>query len=202
MKQKKSNPKPRLKLGRQHLVILAVVLGAIGLLYFFKSAFIVGWVNGRPLTRSAYVGELEKLAKTQAFDSLVTKQLILNEAKKQKVSVAKSEIDDAMKNIDDRAKAQGSSLDELLTAQGISRQSVEEEVRLQKLLEKMVGQVDVGEDEITAYWNQNKDMYKDQKFEDVKDQIKDQLKQQALIGKIQELISRLQSEAKIVNWQK
>jgi FKBP-type peptidyl-prolyl cis-trans isomerase (trigger factor) len=201
MKKKKINTKLPTKLSRKYLVIVAIVIGVAGLLYFFKSAFIVGWVNGRPLTRTAYVRELEKLAKTQAFDSLVTKQLIVAEANKQNISVNRAEIDESMTNIDARAQEQGSNLDQLLAAQGISRKQVEEEVRLQKMLEKMVGAVGVSDEEVNAYWEQNKEMYPDQKLDDVKEDIKDQLTQQTMIGKIQELITRLQSEAKIVNWQ-
>lgn len=198
MPAKKSNRFPR-----QLFIYLAIALGLIGLLYYFKDQFIVAWVNGRPITRMVYVRELEKLAKNQAIDSLLTKRLIIAEAAKQKVTVAKEEIDEAMANIEKRAIAQGTSLDELLKAQGVSLQSVREEVRLQKLLEKMVGEITVSDEQISSYFDDNKTaLYKDQTLDKVKDEISEQLKQQALINKIQELIARLQTEAKIVNWQK
>ena len=119
MPAKKSN-----RLSRKHFVYLAIILGLSGLLYFFKDRFVVAWVNGKPITRIAYVRELEKLAKNQAVDSLLTKQLIIAEAAKQKITVAKEEVDEAMTNIEERAKTQGTTLDELLTAQGVSLQSV------------------------------------------------------------------------------
>lgn len=198
MPAKKSN-----RLPRKLFVYIAIALGLIGLVYFFKDQFVITWVNGRPITRIAYVRELEKLAKNQALDSLLTKQLIKDEAAKQKITVAKEEIDGAMTNIEERAKAQGTTLDELLTAQGISLASVREEVRLQKLLEKMVGEVTVAPEQIQTYFDDNlTTLYKGKTLDEVKNEIEEQLKQQELINKIQELIAKLQTEAKIVNWQK
>jgi len=146
---------------------------------------------------------LEKLAKNQAVDSLLTKQLIIAEAAKQKITVAKEEVDEAMTNIEERAKTQGTTLDELLTAQGVSLQSVREEVKLQKLLEKMVGEITVAEDQISSYFKDNQAaLYKDLTLDEVKNDISEQLKQQELINKIQELIAKLQAEAQVVKWQK
>jgi len=190
MPAKKSN-----RLSRKHFVYLAIILGLSGLLYFFKDRFVVAWVNGKPITRIAYVRELEKLAKNQAVDSLLTKQLIIAEAAKQKITVAKEEVDEA--------KTQGTTLDELLTAQGVSLQSVREEVKLQKLLEKMVGEITVAEDQISSYFKDNQAaLYKDLTLDEVKNDISEQLKQQELINKIQELIAKLQAEAQVVKWQK
>ncbi|OGD55774.1 hypothetical protein A3I57_02775 [Candidatus Beckwithbacteria bacterium RIFCSPLOWO2_02_FULL_47_23] len=198
MPAKKSN-----RLSRKHFVYLAIILGLSGLLYFFKDRFVVAWVNGKPITRIAYVRELEKLAKNQAVDSLLTKQLIIAEAAKQKITVAKEEVDEAMTNIEERAKTQGTTLDELLTAQGVSLQSVREEVKLQKLLEKMVGEITVAEDQISSYFKDNQAaLYKDLTLDEVKNDISEQLKQQELINKIQELIAKLQAEAQVVKWQK
>ena len=200
MPAKKSN---RFKFSRKLFVYLAIALGLVGLFYFFKDRFIVAWVNGKPVTRIAYVRELEKLAKNQALDSLLTKQLIKEEAAKQKVTVAKEEVDEAMNTISERATAQGTSLDELLAAQGITLASVREEVRLQKLLERMVGEITVAEEQIKTYFEDNKTtLYKDLTLEEVRDDISEQLKQQELINKIQELIGRLQAEAQVIKWQK
>lgn len=182
---------------------LAIVLGLVGLLYYFKDQFIVAWVNGRPVSRSAYVAELQRLAGNQALDSLLVKQLISAEAAKQKISVSREEVDGAVTTIEERAKEQGTSLDELLQAQNISLAAVREEVRLQKLLEKMVGPVAVGEEEVKNYFEENrKALYPDKTIDEVKEEISTQLQQEGLINKIQALISRLQAEAKVVKWLK
>jgi len=183
------------------IIIAAIVIGLAGLLFYFKNQFVIAWVNGRPITRFTYNQELQKLAKNQAIDSLLTKKLILAEAAKNKIAVKQEEIDSAIKDIDERTKAQGTNLDELLLAQGITRQALQEEIRLQKLLEKLVGEITLDEELITTYFNDNQTtLFKDKKLEEVKEEIKTQLSQQELINKIQELIARLQAEAKVVNW--
>lgn len=194
MPKKKSNRQPKL------IMLTALALGILGLLFFYKNQFVVAWVNGRPVSRLAYVRELEKLGKNQAIDSLTTKQLINAEAKNKKINVDAAEIDAAMETIAAKAKEQGTSLDELLTAQGITESMVREEVRLQKLLEKMVTVSDPTEEEINQYWKDNQLYYPDQKLEEVLEDITGQLKQQKMIGAVQELIATLQSQAKIVNW--
>ena len=195
MKQKKVNSKRRL------IIIAAIVIGLAGLLFYFKNQFIIAWVNGRPITRFAYNQELQKLAKNRAIGSLLTKKLILAEAAKNKITVKQEEIDSAIKDIDERAQAQGANLDELLQAQGVSKESLLEEIRLQKLLEKLVGEVTVNDDQISGYFKENQTiLFEGKKLDEVKDQISEQLKQQELINKIQELIARLQAEAKVVNW--
>lgn len=199
MPAKKS--KSKFTFRRQYLIYAAIILGLAGLMYYFKSQFIVAWVNGRPISRTAYVNELQKIAKNQALDGLMTKHLISAEASKNRVTVSNEEIETALAAIDERAKEQGTSLDDLLIAQGITRQSLIEEVRLQKLLEKLVGEVTVADEEITGYFDTNRELlYKDKKLDEIREEIREQLQQQAMIAKIQELIARLQSEAQIVNW--
>lgn len=190
-----------MKLPKINFKLAAVVLALAGLLYYFKSQFVVAWINGYPISRSAYVRELERLAKNQAVDSLITKRLIVAEAAKNKLTVTNEEIEAALTSIDNKAKEQGTNLEDLLTAQGVSRDSLKEEIRLQKLLEKLVGEISINDEEVEKYFDDNrKVLYLEKKFDEVKNEIKEQLKQQQLINKIQELIARLQNEAKIVNW--
>lgn len=199
-KKKLSKKLKKIKLNAKFFRYVLIGLGIVGLLYYFKGSFVVTWVNGKPITRMAYVKELEKIGKAQAVDSLVTKMLIEMEAKKQGVVVEQGEIDEAFKTIEEQAKTQGSSLDELLELQGFTKEEVAKEIRLQKTLEKLVGEDQVAEEEINEYWETNQSYYGEETFEDVKEEIKDQLKQQKQIGKMQELITRLKTEAQIVNW--
>lgn len=190
-----------MKLPKINFKLVAVILALAGLLYYFKSQFVVAWINGYPISRSAYVHELERLAKNQAMDSLITKRLIVAEAAKNKLTVTNEEIEAALISIDNKAKEQGTNLEDLLTAQGVSRDSLKEEIRLQKLLEKLVGEISINDEDVEKYFDDNrKVLYLEKKFDEVKNEIKEQLKQQQLINKIQELIARLQNEAKIVNW--
>ncbi len=74
--------KAALKFSRNHIFILAGVIIAAALLYYFRSAFVAATVNGQPISRLSLVRELEKQGGKQAMDSLITKTLIDQEAKK------------------------------------------------------------------------------------------------------------------------
>ncbi|MCX6816862.1 MAG: SurA N-terminal domain-containing protein [Candidatus Beckwithbacteria bacterium] len=136
MKTKKSQP--QLKNPRIFVIVLAI-LAFLGLLFYFKNQIVVAWVNGRPIWKLSYSQELNRLAGQQALNSVITKTLITSEAKKQKVSVANNEIQAEISRIEDLAKQQGTDLNELLTLQGMTRQDLTEDIKLNKLVEKMAG---------------------------------------------------------------
>jgi len=61
-----------------------------------------------------------------------------------------------------------------------------------------VGDENVTDEEANQYFEQNRDSFpEDAKIDEIRQDIKDQLKSQKLNGKIQELIQKLQGEAKI-----
>ena len=46
------------KAKRQKVIIGATAFGILGLLIYYKSLFVVAWVNGRPITSISFVLEL------------------------------------------------------------------------------------------------------------------------------------------------
>lgn len=178
--------------------LLAIVVIA-GLLYYFRSFFIVAIVNGQPVSRLTYMQELEREAGRQAMNTLVTKTLIEQEAKKQNVSISKKEIDDEIKRIEASLSTQGQKLDQVLGLQGINREGLEEQIRYQKLIEKMVGKdIKVTDKEITDYIEKNKDTFPQGTTESaMKTSVADQLKRQKLNDKIQTWLDSIQKKAQI-----
>ena len=185
---------------RTWLVRGAIVIGVLGLLFYFRNWFVVAWVNNRPITRVAYMSEVDRLAGQQALSTLITKKLILEEAKKRNLTVSADELNAEMTTIEGIAQQQGMSLDDLLKQQGLTRPVFLEEIRIQKLLEKMAGEVVVSETELQAYWQENQTLYPDQTFDQVKIQLTNQLKQQKISDAVQALISKLQQDANVVTW--
>lgn len=119
------------------LIVLGLAL--VGLLIYLKSLLIVAIVNNRPIFRWTYTKELNKVAGKQTLESLITKSLIDAEANKQKVKITKEELDAEIAKIEEFAKQQGADLNQLLELQGMKRQDLINDVRLQKLVEKMAG---------------------------------------------------------------
>ncbi|HEX7042949.1 MAG TPA: SurA N-terminal domain-containing protein [Patescibacteria group bacterium] len=191
-KIKANTRNPRLWIG------LAIVIVAI-LAFSFKGLFVAAVVNGQPISRLSVVEQLEKQNGKQQLDSMVTQTLITQEAQKRKVTVTQKDIDTDLTQIDEALKKQGQSLDTALAARGLSKQDLIDQIRLQKLVEKMVGSdVKVTDADVQKYIDDNKDnLPTDLSDDQLKSQVKQQLEQQQLQDKTQAFVANLQKNAKV-----
>lgn len=127
------------------IIILIVI--ALGLL---KNQFVVATVNGQPITRLELIKDLEKKQGKAALDSLITEQLILQEAKVKKIQISQTDLDQEISKIEKSITSQGQNLDELLNAQGMTRQDLTEQIKIQLILKKVVGTVEIAEKEVKS----------------------------------------------------
>jgi len=118
---------------------LAVGLALIGLLYYFKANLVVAIVNNKPVWRTNYNKEINRLAGKQALESLLVKTLIMQEAKKQKAFISDEEINNEIKQAEEYSQQQGMELDQLLELQGMKKEDLINTIKLNKLVEKMAG---------------------------------------------------------------
>jgi len=131
-----------------------------------------------------------------------TNNPIVQEAKKRKLSIPQSEIDAEMKKIEVNVSSQGSTLDALLAQQGMTKDDLVGEIKLQLLVTKMV------DDNISVTDKEADDYIASQKSqlsldstqpapELTRDQAKTAIKQQKLQTKIQTFVADLKAKAKI-----
>ncbi|HSX40459.1 MAG TPA: SurA N-terminal domain-containing protein [Candidatus Saccharimonadales bacterium] len=178
--------------------IALIVIAILFVLYLLRSWFVAAIVNGQPITRLSLINEMEKSAGKQTMSMLVTKTLIEQEAQKRHITVSDAQVNAEVKKISDSLSAQGQTLDQALAAQGLSRADFPQQVRLQLLAQKLVGNVTVSDKEVDDYIAQNKDSFpQDAKEEDIKAQAKLQLQQQKAQTALQSLLQKLQKDAKI-----
>lgn len=129
---------------------------------------------------------------------MVTKTLIEQEAQKRHISVTDTEVNAEIKKISDSLSAQGQTLDQALAAQGLSRADFPQQVRVQLLAQKLVGNVTVSDKEISDYITQNKDSFPQDATDDqMKAEAKAQVQQQKSQTALQTLLQKLQKDAKI-----
>ena len=187
-----------LKLSKNQ-IILIVVVAVAGLLFYFKGLLIAATVNGSPISRWSVIKQLEKTGGKQTLDSLVTKELLLQEAKKKKITVSEQEINQEISKIEASVKKQGGTLDQALKAQGMTRVDFKEQVKLQKTLEKMfTDQLKVTEKEIDQFIETNKNSIpQTTNSTAIRESVRRQLQQGKLGQKVQELIANLKKSAKI-----
>lgn len=191
-------------LRNKKLVALAIliILFIILLLYFFKGLFIAAMVNGEPISRISVIKELEKQTGRATLESLITKKLILQEARKRNVVVAQAEIDSELKKIETNLKGQGTTLDQALQLQGMTRDQLISEIRLQLVIQKLVSSdVKITNKEIADFLTTNKEQFPEGTTEEeMKSQAKEQIKSQKLQEKTQTFLADLQKKAKIRNF--
>ncbi|MBI4084835.1 MAG: SurA N-terminal domain-containing protein [Candidatus Levybacteria bacterium] len=187
------------RLKKSYLLWGVGVIVLVFALYFFRSVFIAVTINGRPISRLAVIRELERQGGKQALNAIVTKNLILQEAKRQNVTVSQEEIDKELKRIEENIKRQGQTLDQALMLQGMTKENLVEQIRLQKMIEKIVGKdIKVADKEVDEYIAKNKEsLPQDQERKVLGAQVKDQLRQQKLNEKVNSWIESLRKNAKI-----
>lgn len=183
---------------RNGLIILGLIILGV-LIYVLRGFFVVATVNGQPITRVQVVQELEKQNGKKTLDSLVTKTLILQEMEKKNITVTDAEVNAEIKKIEDALKQQGRTLSDALAQQGLSQADLQEQLKIQKMIEKLFSKdVAVTDAEVTKYIEDNKEaLPADQDPNTLKSTIKEQLKQQKLTTKFQTWLTEVQKKAKI-----
>lgn len=192
------SPKAYPKLSKNQIILLVVVV-LVAILFYFKSLFIAATVNGTPISRLDVIQRLEKATGKQTLDSLITKELLLQEASKRKITISDQEINKEIIKIAANIKKQGGTLEQALAAQGMSQSDLRDQVKLQKILEKMFAdKLKVTEKEIDQFIEANKNNIPQAAGQStIRESVRQQLQQNKLGPKVQELIANLKKAAQI-----
>jgi len=178
------------------IILIVAVIG--GLLFYYKGLFIAATVNGSPISRLAVISELEKTSGKKTLESLITKKLIDDEARSKGIIINQADIDAELKTIEDQVKAQGATLDQVLTEQGVTLEYLRNQIAVQKELEGLLAdQIQVSDDDVAKYITDNKVTIPKGEEAASKEQIKNQLKQQKLSDAAGTLLESLRSKSKI-----
>ena len=184
---------------KKKLIVVLVVFYLVLFLFNYKHLFVVALVNNRPISRLALIGELEKQAGQQTLDTLITKSLILQEADKQNIRIGQERIEEKIKEIEEQVKSQGADLDVLLQSQGQTRRGLEGEIKIQLIIEEILGKdIEITEEELQNYFEENKEFLgEDASFKEMKEDLKEQLRQEKTNEKITSWLEELKQNAKI-----
>lgn len=197
-----AQPKTPVLANKKKQAIMVVIAIILAILYIFRGQFVVALVNGQPIFRATLVKDLENQAGKPTLDAIITKTLVFQEAKRQKVNVSDQDIQDEIAKLEGTFAAEGQSFDDLLKLQGVTRAEVEEQIELQKLVEKMATEnLTVTDEEVTQYMEINADFLPESTDEAaLKASVKDQLQQQKTNDGIQTWLAKIQADAKINHW--
>lgn len=180
------------------LILPTIIILIIILLGLLKDQFVAASVNGKQINRIELIRELEKKEGKRTLENLISEELILQGAEKRNISVTNEEVDREIGTIEKTIKNQGQNLNDLLTLQGLTRQQLKDEVRIQLILKRLAGKAEVTDKEVDDYIEKNKDSIPaDAKMEEIKSQVRTRLDQDKVNQKIQSLVDELRKNAKI-----
>lgn len=180
------------------LILSAIIILIIILLGLLKDQFVAASVNGKQINRIELIRELEKKEGKRTLENLISEELVLQGAQKRNISVTNEEVDREIGTIEKTIKNQGQNLNDLLTLQGLTRQQLKDEVRIQLILKRLAGKAEVTDKEVDDYIEKNKDSIPaDAKMEEIKSQVRTRLDQDKVNQKIQSLVDELRKNAKI-----
>lgn len=183
-------------------LVLIIALGTA--LYLlaqkYRGNFLAGTVNSSPISRWELNQKmLEKYGK-QTLDEIVNERLLNSELKKNHITVSDKEVNDETAKI---IKEYGGeeAFKAALTQYGLTeakaKDSIKQSLSLKKIIEK-VYKIEVTEDKIKKYFEDNKTLFSGKKFEEVSADIKETLYQQEVYSKTQEWFAGIRKAAKIV----
>lgn len=186
------------KLRIRDLILPGIIVTIVIIFGIFRGQFVVATINGEQLSRLELIGNLEKQQGKTVLDNLIIEKLILQEAKSKKIAVSDNELNQEIQAIEKNVGSQGQKLDDLLNLQGMSRDDLKRQLKIQLILKKLVGTIKVEDKDVTSYMEKNKESLPEATVEaELKQKINAQLVQQKTNEKIQSLISDLKSKAKI-----
>jgi parvulin-like peptidyl-prolyl isomerase len=193
--------RPKVRLPKKLFVYTVILLVVLGGIYFGKKTFFAASVNGQLVSRLSVIRDLEKQGGKKVLDTIILKTLINQEAQKRKLSLSKSEIDAELQKIEVNVSSQGSTLDALLAQQGMTRDDLVSEIKLQLLVTKMVNSnIKVTDKEIDNYLS----LQAGQNSSGLEStptlsrvQAESAVRQQKLQSEIQSFVADLKSKAKI-----
>jgi foldase protein PrsA len=188
------------KIPTKALLFVVPILIVLGLGYYFRSELIVATVNGSPVTRVDLIKELEAQSRQQAIETLVTKRIILQEAKKTGATVSDDEVNAELDKIKASVSAQGGDFEEILALQGLTIESLREQIRLQSLLVQMATSgVQITDEDVAAYVEENLDMFPEEMTDEEKlAEARAALEQQKNSLAVQQWLQELKDNAEIV----
>ena len=182
------------------IIIIVLVIAVLLAFVMYQKYLIAATVNGTTISRLTVISELEKQGGKKALDTIITQELILAQAKKENISISQSEIDKELKTIEAGITAQGGTLDEALAQQGMTKNDLLKDVKIQAMVQKLVkaDKITISDKEVDDYMKANKDQFPtNSKTKPDTIKIKESLKQQKLQAVIQKFITDLHSKAKI-----
>ncbi|MEW6171689.1 MAG: SurA N-terminal domain-containing protein [Bacillota bacterium] len=185
-------------------LVIGVVCGFVvaAILTYFMSWYTyegkaVAKVNGKAIRYNEFHETLEETNGSEALDFLVQQRLIEEEAKKRGVTVKEEAVSAELKKMMGTSMTE-KDLEAFLKSRHLTREALNERIRMQLLVEKLAGEVKAGDKELREFYEQFKDsQYNKEPYDKVKDQVKKDYESFMSSQLIPQTVESLKQKAKI-----
>ncbi|MDC3412091.1 SurA N-terminal domain-containing protein [Aquibacillus sp. 3ASR75-11] len=142
------------------------------------------------------------LIKTQTLDTLISQELIKQEAEAKGITVEDQEVADNIEQIksqyEDDQQFKDEFLDKLQLSEDGLKEQVAYELRLQKYMDEELPEVEITDKQVEDYYAQLESQSENvPKLEDIQSDLKDQLAQQEKQQKLNEVIQELKDNGEV-----
>lgn len=191
---------------KKFFVILVVIVLFGGLLVLgakkYKGLVIAGKVNGQVITRWQLEKTMNERYGKQTLDDLAGTALVKQLAKENGVIVSDEDVNKEIAATEQRLGGK-EALQTTLERMGYTSTRFNEEMRVQVLVAKLANKVlkvEVTDEEVSKFFQENKTLFPDKKFDEVKEDIKQNLVQQKVQEEFAAWFAEQKKQANIVSY--
>ncbi|MDO8577010.1 MAG: SurA N-terminal domain-containing protein [Candidatus Daviesbacteria bacterium] len=176
---------------------ILIIAGLLLLAIYKKNWFIAASVNGSPVSNLELQMRLNQQFRSQSLTQMVNEKLILNEAAKNSVVVSEADINNKISEIETSVGGP-QAFDAMLAQQGLTRQGIRQQIKLQLSIEKLyANEATVSGEEVTKFVEQNKDQLRASDSAGQQKEAFDAIKSQKLTQVFSQKFQDLKAKAKI-----
>lgn len=177
--------------------LIVLIVGLLLLAFYKKSWLVAATVNGLPITNFELLAKMNQQYRSQTLSQMINEKLISSEATKKGLTVSQSEIDGKIVQLENNLGG-AQTLDSLLTQQGMTRQSLRDQLKVQLMIEKLYsGEATVSAQDLDKFVEDNKDNFKATDSAKQRQEAESTLKQQKITQIFNEKFGALRQSAKI-----
>jgi foldase protein PrsA len=172
----------RIPFGAKLALLVLIGVGLFWLVRNYRGQIIVATVNQTPIWRQQLNSALVEKYGDQELEQMVAEQLLTQLASREGVSVTDTEINQELDLTKERLGGE-ENFSLALEQYGMTEADLLEQIRLNLIvrqLQEKLFSVEVSDQEVRTYFDDNSQIYGEQTFADVEPEIRDQLRQQKL----------------------